>query len=168
MKKKGRQSNEKKLTLSQVRTVILTAIMVAFPPTAEPATEKVIVPERVYYGDTLSGVCSRAALRHGDVRDDLRAVMYDTLEHNHIPDVNLIQPGDVILVELEVPAQKCAGKTVTTKSVPSAARFYAVSRFCKYEPYVCPRCTKKYLPKAGKGGKRNAGHYRNYQTSACN
>lgn len=90
--------------------VILTAIMVAFPPTAEPATEKVIVPERVYYGDTLSGVCSRAALRHGDVRDDLRAVMYDTLEHNHIPDVNLIQPGDVILVELEVPAKNALGR----------------------------------------------------------
>lgn len=84
--------------------VILTAIMVAFPPTAEPATEKVIVPERVYYGDTLSGVCSRAALRHGDVRDDLRAIVYDTRQHNNLPANDLIQPGDIILVELEVPA----------------------------------------------------------------
>lgn len=83
---------------------ILTAIMMAFPPQAEPATEKVIVPERVYYGDTLSGVCSRAALRHGDVRDDLRAIVYDTRQHNNLPANDLIQPGDIILVELEVPA----------------------------------------------------------------
>lgn len=88
---------------------VLTAVMIVFPPTAEP-TEKIIVPERVYYGDTLYRVCSRAALEHGDVRDDLRAVMYGTLEHNNIPDANLIQPGDVILVELEVPAKDALGR----------------------------------------------------------
>ena len=27
--------------------VILTAIMIAFPPQADPATEKIVVPERV-------------------------------------------------------------------------------------------------------------------------
>lgn len=84
--------------------VILTAIMIAFPPQAEPATEKIIVPERVYCGDTLSAVCSRAAIEHGDVRDDLRAIVYDTRQHNNLPADDLIHPGDIILVELEVPA----------------------------------------------------------------
>ena len=81
--------------------VILTAIMMAFPP---QATEKIIVPERVYCGDTLNAVCSRAAIEHGDVRDDLRAIVYDTRQHNNLPADDLIQPGDIILVELEVPA----------------------------------------------------------------
>ena len=80
--------------------VILTAIMMAFPPQAE----KIIVPERVYCGDTLNAVCSRAAIEHGDVRDDLRAIVYDTRQHNNLPADDLIQPGDIILVELEVPA----------------------------------------------------------------
>lgn len=84
--------------------VVLTAIMIAFPPQAEPATEKIIVPERVYCGDTLNAVCSRAAIEHGDVRDDLRAIVYDTRQHNNLPANDLIQPGDIILVELEVPA----------------------------------------------------------------
>ena len=47
---------------------------------------------------------SRAAIEHGDVRDDLRAIVYDTRLHNNLPDDDLIQPGDIILVELEVPA----------------------------------------------------------------
>lgn len=80
---------------------IMAAIMIAFPPKAEP-TEKIIVPERVYCGDTLNDVCSRAAQEHGDVRDDLRAIVDDTLKHNHLPDKDLIQPGSIILVELEV------------------------------------------------------------------
>ena len=83
---------------------ILVAVMIAFPPTAEPATEKIVVPERVYCGDTLSAVCSRAAIEHGDVRNDLRAIVYDTRLHNNLPADDLIQPGDIILVELEVPA----------------------------------------------------------------
>ena len=84
---------------------ILIALMIVFPPTAEPATEKIIVPERVYSGDTLNSVCSRAALEHGDVRDDLRAIVYDTRKQNNLPAGDLIQPGDIILVQLEVPAQ---------------------------------------------------------------
>ena len=84
--------------------VVLTAIMVAFPPQAEPATEKIVVPQRVYCGDTLNGICSRAAIEYGDVRDDLRAIVYDTRQHNNLPANDLIQPGDIILVELEVPA----------------------------------------------------------------
>lgn len=83
---------------------ILVAVMIAFPPQAEPATEKIVVPERVYCGDTLNEVCSRAAIEHGDVRDDLRAIVYDTRLHNNLPANDLIQPGDIILVELEVPA----------------------------------------------------------------
>lgn len=83
---------------------ILVAVMIAFPPTAEPATEKIVVPERVYSGDTLNAVCSRAAIEHGDVRDDLRAIVHDTRQHNNLPANDLIQPGDIILVELEVPA----------------------------------------------------------------
>lgn len=84
--------------------VILTAIMVVFPSQAEPATEKIVVPERVYCGDTLNAVCSRAAIEHGDVRDDLRAIVYDTRQINNLPANDLIQPGDIILVVLEVPA----------------------------------------------------------------
>lgn len=90
--------------------IILTALMIAFPPTAEPATEKIIVPARVYCGDTLNGICSRAALEYGDVRDDLRAIVYDTRKHNYLPDENLIQPGDIILVELEVPKENALGR----------------------------------------------------------
>lgn len=85
-------------------SIILTALMVAFPPQAEPATEKIIVPQRVYCGDTLNAVCSRAAQEHGDVRDDLRAIVYDTRKHNNLRANDLVQPGDIILVELEVPA----------------------------------------------------------------
>lgn len=84
---------------------VLTAVMIVFHPTAEPATEKIIVPERVYSGDTLNSVCSRAALEHGDVRDDLRAIVYDTRKQNNLPAGDLIQPGDIILVRLEVPAE---------------------------------------------------------------
>lgn len=95
-----------------VAAIILTASAIALKISAEAAqpTEKIVVPERVYYGDTLYRVCSRAALEHGDVRKDLRAVLYDTLERNNIPDANLIQPGDVILVELEVPAKDALGR----------------------------------------------------------
>lgn len=85
--------------------IILTAIMLVFPPSAEP-TEKIIVPQRVYSGDTLNDVCSRAALEHGDVRDDLRAIVYDTRKHNNLPADDLVQPGDIILVELEVATKK--------------------------------------------------------------
>lgn len=89
---------------------ILVALMIAFPPTAEPATEKIIVPERVYCGDSLNSVCSRAALEHGDVRDDLRAIVYDTRKHNNLRANDLVQPGDIILVELEVPAENALGR----------------------------------------------------------
>ena len=89
---------------------ILVALMIVFPPTAEPATEKIIVPERVYCGDTLNTVCSRAALEHGDVRDDLRAIVYDTRRCNNLPGDDLIQPGDIILVQLEVPAKNALAR----------------------------------------------------------
>lgn len=85
--------------------IILTALMIAFPLTVEPATEKIIVSQRVYCGDTLNAVCRRAALKYGDVRDDLRAIVYDTRKHNNLRANDLVQPGDIILVELEVPAE---------------------------------------------------------------
>lgn len=91
-----------KIFIIGIVMVALLTLMVVFPPTAEP-TEKIVVPERVYCGDTLNDVCSRAAQEHGDVRDDLRAIVDDTLKHNHLPDKDLIQPGSIILVELEVP-----------------------------------------------------------------
>lgn len=82
--------------------IALLTVMAMFPPQAELSTEKVVVPMRVYSGDTLSSVCSRAALEHGDVRDDLRAIVNDTRLHNNLPANDLIQPGEIILVELEV------------------------------------------------------------------
>ena len=100
----------KKAYLIAVLAVILVALMIVFPPTAEPATEKIIVPERVYCGDTLNTVCSRAAQEHGDVREDLRAIVYDTRKHNNLPADDLIQPGDIILVELEVPVENALGR----------------------------------------------------------
>lgn len=68
-------------------------------------TKIITVPVKVYSGDTLDDVCSRAALEYGDVRDDLREIVYYTCKRNNIQDENLIQPGDVILVELEVPLE---------------------------------------------------------------
>lgn len=85
--------------------IALLTVMAMFPPGTERVdTKRVLVPAKVYSGDTLNAVCSRAAIEHGDVRDDLRAIVYDTRQHNNLPANDLIQPGDIILVELEVPA----------------------------------------------------------------
>lgn len=83
--------------------IALLTVMAMFPPGTERVdTKRVLVPAKVYCGDTLSSVCSRAALEHGDVRDDLRAIVNDTRLHNNLPENDLIQPGEIILVELEV------------------------------------------------------------------
>lgn len=81
---------------------ILVAVMIAFPPEAEQH-EKIYVPYTVYSGDTLSDICIRLAEQYGDERD-WREIVYDTRQHNNLPANDLIQPGDIILVELEVPA----------------------------------------------------------------
>lgn len=94
-----------KIFIMGIVMIVLLTLMLVFPPSAEP-TEKIIVPQRVYCGDTLNDVCSRAALEHGDVRDDLRAIIYDTRKHNNLPADDLIQPGDIILVELEVAKER--------------------------------------------------------------
>ena len=88
--------------------IALLTVMAMFPPQAELSTEKVVVPARVYSGDTLSSVCSRAALEHGDVRDDLREITEVVRRQNNIQDADVIQPGRILLIELEVP--KGAGK----------------------------------------------------------
>lgn len=89
-----------KIFIIGIVMIALLTLMVAFPPTAEP-TEKIIVPARVYSGDTLNSVCSRAALEHGDVRDDLRAITYGTKRLNNMQGDD-IYTGDILLVELEV------------------------------------------------------------------
>ena len=71
-----------------------------------PDTKTITVPVRVFSGDTLDDICSRAALKYGDVRNDLREIVYYTCKRNNITDADLIQPGDVILVELEVPLEQ--------------------------------------------------------------
>lgn len=69
-------------------------------------TKTITVPVKVYSGDILDDVCSRAAIEYGDVRDDLREIVYYTCKRNNIQDKNLIQQGDVILVELVVPLEQ--------------------------------------------------------------
>lgn len=84
---------------------VMAAIMIAFPPKAEP-TEKIIVPAKVYCGDTLNGICSRTAIEHGDVREDLREITEVVRRQNNIQDADVIQPGRILLIELEVPKEK--------------------------------------------------------------
>ena len=71
-----------------------------------PETKTITVPVRVYSGDTLDDICRKAALKYDDVRNDLREIVYYTYKRNNIADEDLIQPGDVILVELEVPLEQ--------------------------------------------------------------
>ncbi len=88
--------------------IALLTVMAIFPPQAELSTEKVVVPMRVYSGDTLNGICSRTAIEHGDVREDLREITEVVRRQNNIQDADVIQPGRILLIELEVP--KGAGK----------------------------------------------------------
>lgn len=88
--------------------IALLTVMAIFPPQAELSTEKVVVPMRVYSGDTLNGICSRTAIEHGDVREDLREITEVVRRQNNIQDADVIQPGTILLIELEVP--KGAGK----------------------------------------------------------
>lgn len=83
--------------------IALLTVMAIFPPGTEKVdTKRVLVPAKVYCGDTLNGICSRTAIEHGDVREDLREIVNDTRLHNNLPENDLIQPGEIILVELEV------------------------------------------------------------------
>lgn len=87
--------------------IALVTVMAIFPPGAEPAdTKKIIVPAKVYCGDTLNSICSRVALEHGDVREDLREIVNNVRRQNNIQDADVIQPGTILLIELEVPKEK--------------------------------------------------------------
>lgn len=76
----------------------LVAIMIAFPPNAEPA-DKILVPVTVHSGDTLSEICQRLAAEYGDERD-WREIVYYAQEQNGIG--RYIQPGDKLVIELLV------------------------------------------------------------------
>lgn len=97
-----------KIFIISIVMLALLTVMAMFPPQAELSTEKVVVPMRVYSGDTLSSVCSRTAIEHGDVREDLREITEVVRRQNNIQDADVIQPGRILLIELEVP--KGAGK----------------------------------------------------------
>ena len=77
---------------------ILVAVMIAFPPTGEPA-QKISVPVTVYQGDTLSSICIDLAEKYGDSRD-WREIVYYAKEQNNIG--KYIQPGDKLIIELVV------------------------------------------------------------------
>lgn len=81
---------------------VLLAIMIAFPPPAEPAIETIHVPVTVHTGDTLNNICSPLAVKYGDVRKDLREIVYEVRQLNKIPDK--IYPGDKLILPLVVPA----------------------------------------------------------------
>lgn len=77
---------------------VLVAVMIAFPPSAEPA-QKIYVPVTVYSGDTLSGICQSLAEKYGDKRD-WREIVYYAQEQNNVG--RYIQPGDKLVIELLV------------------------------------------------------------------
>lgn len=81
--------------------VILTAIMIAFLLQAEPATKTIHVPVTVRVGDTLNSICSPLAVEYGDVRKDLREIVYEVRQLNKVSDK--IYPGDKLIVPLVVP-----------------------------------------------------------------
>ena len=81
---------------------VLTAIMIAFPPSVEPA-QKISVPVTVYQGDTLSSICIDLAEKYGDSRD-WREIVYYAKEQNNID--KYIQPGDKLIIELVVENEK--------------------------------------------------------------
>lgn len=81
--------------------VILTAIMIAFPPGAEPATKTIHVPVTVHTGDTLNSICGPLAVEYGDVREDLREIVYEVQRLDKLPDK--IYPGDKLIIPLVVP-----------------------------------------------------------------
>lgn len=87
--------------------IALLTVMAMFPPSTERVdTKRVLVPAKVYCGDTLNGICSRTAIEHGDVREDLREITEVVRRQNNIQNADVIQPGRILLIELEVPKEK--------------------------------------------------------------
>ena len=72
---------------------VLTAIMIAFPPSVEPAKTTISVPVTVHTGDTLKG----------DTRD-WREITYYAQKQNNKWDV--IYPGDKLVIELVIENEK--------------------------------------------------------------
>lgn len=93
--------------------VILTALMIAFPPPLYPAqplaVKTISVPVTVLTGDTLNGICSRMALKYGDVRSDLREITYSVKQLNGKTN-SAVYAGETIIVELVVPDDTLAGR----------------------------------------------------------
>ncbi len=87
--------------------VILTALMMAFPPQAEPAKSTISVPVTVQTGDTLKSICQELADAYGDTRD-WREITYYTKKQNN--KWGAILPGDKLIVPLEVPAENALGR----------------------------------------------------------
>lgn len=86
---------------------ILVAVMIAFPPTAEPAKTTISVPVTVHTGDTLKSICQELADAYGDTRD-WREITYYTQKQNN--KWGAILPGDKLIVPLEVPAENALGR----------------------------------------------------------
>lgn len=79
--------------------IVLVAVMIAFPPSAEPAKTTITVPVTVHTGDTLNSICSELAASYGDERD-IREITYYVQKQNN--KWGNIYPGDKLVVELLV------------------------------------------------------------------
>lgn len=90
----------KKYCIIAGMAVILSAT--AFLLQAGPATKTIHVPVTVQIGDTLNSICSPLAVKYGDVRKDLREIVYEVRQLNNVSDI--IYPGDKLIVPLVVPA----------------------------------------------------------------
>lgn len=82
---------------------VLTAIMIAFPPSVEPAKTTISVPVTVHSGDTLKSICQELAAAYGDTRD-WREITYYAQKQNNKWDV--IYPGDKLVIELVIENEK--------------------------------------------------------------
>ncbi|PWM78737.1 MAG: hypothetical protein DBY32_04495 [Phascolarctobacterium sp.] len=91
----------KKYYLIAAVLVFLTAIMIAFPPQAEPS-RKIYVPVTVQPGDQLGVICRELATTYGDERD-WREIVYYCQKQNNLDLRQPIYPGDKLLVELVIP-----------------------------------------------------------------
>ena len=87
--------------------IVLTAIMIAFPPSVEPAKTTISVPVTVDTGDTLKLICQELAAAYGDTRD-WREITYYTQKQNN--KWGAILPGDKLIVPLEVPVENALGR----------------------------------------------------------
>ena len=66
-------------------------------------TKTITVPVRVYSGDTLDGICIELAEKYGDTRN-YKEISYYAQKKNGVQ--NLIHPGQVLYIDLEVPVEK--------------------------------------------------------------